>query len=510
MKRGLVKSFLGLGFALTLVALALQSGPPAQAHALLVGSDPPVNARLIEPPERITAQFSEPLSPALSSIQVLDGSGERVDRDDISFNPDNSREMSVGLQAPLPPAFYTVVWETLSSIDGHLLKGSFPFTVLNPDGSEPTGPRLAGFGTGVSGGEPTADVVGTKWVILSASILLVGALAFVTGVVRPATASLGNEWKQMTRDATRRHLAWVAWPAVVMLAAGGGVELLLQARQLGGLGSLDDALDTFWGERWLQRQAVLATVGVALAFSLGLWRAQRPLLSEAALWVALAGGLGYLILLSMISHAGSVPGSFWAVAADFVHLIAAAVWIGMLVQLTLFLVWVHRHLPEESRLPALASHLQGFSILAATALILLLATGTFNAFAEVPTPEAMLDTAYGRVLTAKLALILPLLAVAGVNAIVLRRAGGERRTSGPGSAKASPDEAGRRGGRPGCLRLVDRSSAGPVPHLTTGSGGSGVRADQRRSGCGLRGGAGDRRCGSRHQHRPQYCGHQLL
>ncbi|MFQ5879061.1 MAG: CopD family protein [Dehalococcoidia bacterium] len=412
---------IGLSIILALAALPLRPGSPALAHALLVSSAPPVDARLVDAPGRVTASFSEPLDPDLSSLQVLDGTGQQVDDGVVAVNPENSREMSVGLKESLPPGFYTVVWETLSTVDGHLLKGSFPFTLLNPDGSEPTGPRLAGFGTSaVSGGEPTAEVVSTRWVILTASVLLVGVLGFVVWVAGPAARTLNGEWERRIRKTARVRLAWVAWPAVAVLAIAGGAELVVQARQLGGLELVDKALDTFWGQRWIQRQAVLGAIAVSLGVAAGLWRRQR--FSRAALWLALVGGLGYLLLLSMISHAGSVAGSFWAVASDFVHLVAAAVWVGMLVQLALLFLWSRRNLPDDVRPLALASHLQRFSALAATALILLLATGTFNAFAEVSSPEAMIDTAYGQVLTAKLALILPLLLVTAVNALALRPA----------------------------------------------------------------------------------------
>jgi mono/diheme cytochrome c family protein/uncharacterized membrane protein len=61
-----------------------------------------------------------------------------------------------------------------------------------------------------------------------------------------------------------------------------------------------------------------------------------------------------------------------------------------------------------------------FSLLAGVSVALILATGTFNGLAAVPTAPAMIHTAYGRVLLAKIALVLPLLGVAGLNAFVLK------------------------------------------------------------------------------------------
>jgi len=389
----------------------------AQAHALLVRSDPPVNARLQEPPTAVTGFFSEPLDTRLSSLHVVSGEGERVDAGDTSFGPDPT-QMSAKVSGQLPPGFYTAVWETLSSADGHLLKGSFPFTVLNPDGSEPSGPMFAGE-AGYSGAAPKWDNVTTKWVGLTAAAALVGSLAFVVWVVRPASKDLSEQWKKRAREAARRRLAWLAWPAIGILALVGGAELLVQVRQLGGPSFIGDVLRNDWGTRWIQRQLVLVAIAVAFFIAARLWRAGHDRLSESALWVALASGLGYLVLVAMISHGFSVPGSFWAVAADFAHLAASSVWIGMLAQLALFLVW-SRQLPSKERPAVVASHLQRFSVIAATSVIVLLASGAVNGLTHIPVPEAMFDTAYGRALTVKLGIMAALLVVAGVNAIYLR------------------------------------------------------------------------------------------
>lgn len=389
----------------------------ASAHAILVRSDPPVNARLPDPPKTVTCFFSESLDTRLSSLQVVNGKGDRVDAGSATFGPD-PKQMQVAINTTLPPGFYAVLWQTLSSADGHLLKGSFPFTVLNPDGSEPSGPAFA-TETGYSGAGPRWDSVTTKWLGLIAAAALVGSLAFVVWVVRPASKDLRSPWKKRSREAARRHLARLVWPAIGVLAIVGVAELLIQARQLGGLSYISDVLRNDWGTRWIQRQLLLAAIAVAFFVASRLWRAGQDRISEAALWVAMAGGLGYLLLVAMISHGSSVPGSFWAVAADFVHLVATSVWVGMLAQLALFLVW-SRRVPPAERPAVQASHLQRFSTIAATSVIALLASGAVNGLTQIPTWGALLDTAYGRALAVKLVIIAALLAVAGVNAFYLR------------------------------------------------------------------------------------------
>jgi copper transport protein len=399
-------------------ALTLFSGN-ASAHALLVRSDPVVDARLADPPTVVSAWFSESLDRSLSTMRVLDGAGEQVDDGAVTFSDEDATMMRVGLQEKVPPGFYAVVWETLSSVDGHFIKGSFPFTILNPDGSEPSAPRpkLAGV---TSGGEPTADRAVAKIAGLLGAVGLLGGLAFAVWVVPGAAAQAPRVWRQRVRRADRRHTMWIVWPALGLLAVAGLAEVLVQARQLGGLDLVGKVVgETDWGERWIQRQVILGAVVAAVAVATA-WGSSREALGRAALWAALLGTLGYVLLISLVSHGGAVEGSFWAVASDFVHLAAAAVWVGMLAEIGLLLAWARRGVPDSVRTPVLAAHLQRFSVLATVSVIALLASGAFSALTEIPTPEAMLQTSYGRVLVAKLALIGLLLPVAGLNAVVLR------------------------------------------------------------------------------------------
>lgn len=395
-----------------------QTPGSAEAHAALVRSDPPVNARLSDPPTVVSAFYSESLDSRLSSMQVIDGGGKRVDSGEVMFGPDPT-QMSVAVER-LEPTFYAVRWETLSRVDGHLLKGSIPFTVLNPDGTEPAGPRpSAEVASGFTIASAKPEDVATKWINLLGAVLLVGGLGFALAVAGPASRGLPAPLKEEALSARRRHLAWVVWPGLLLLAITGVAEVLLQAHRLGGLGFLNDALRTDWGEYWLQRQLLLAAMLVSFGV-VQVRSARAGVPGEAALWGTLAGGGLYLLIVAMVSHGASIPGSFWAIAADFSHLLASAVWVGMLVQLALLLVWVRRRASVEERDELLVGHLRRFSPFAATSVVVLLASGTVNALSQLPDVNALVETVYGQVLIIKLSLMIALLVVAGVNAFYLR------------------------------------------------------------------------------------------
>jgi methionine-rich copper-binding protein CopC len=114
--------------ALSVLALAVATLPvPADSHAVLVRSTPAARAVLSHPPDRVRLWFNERLEPAFSSATVWSESGARMDRQDVRVGPDDPNQLSVTLPA-LDPGTYSVRFRVLS-VDGHIVEGSFPFTI---------------------------------------------------------------------------------------------------------------------------------------------------------------------------------------------------------------------------------------------------------------------------------------------------------------------------------------------------------------------------------------------
>ncbi|MBK7456476.1 MAG: copper resistance protein CopC [Anaerolineales bacterium] len=110
----------------------------ALAHALLLRSLPVANSEILQTPTKIEMWFSEPLEADFSSARLLTTSGEEIRIDVAELDPNDPTHLTVLLKQ-LDPGIYTVAWKTLSRTDGHEWYGSFPFTVLNPDGTRPNG-----------------------------------------------------------------------------------------------------------------------------------------------------------------------------------------------------------------------------------------------------------------------------------------------------------------------------------------------------------------------------------
>jgi copper transport protein len=137
--------------------------------------------------------------------------------------------------------------------------------------------------------------------------------------------------------------------------------------------------------------------------------AWRPGLAPSRLHtgVAAALGLGLVITTAAVGHpvAGSWPGL--VVVVTTVHVGGMAIWLGGLAGL---IAGVLR--PGES-FETLGAALPRFSRLAFASVSALVVTGVVQAVREVGSLSALTGTTYGRVLLAKLVLVLVILAAAG-------------------------------------------------------------------------------------------------
>ena len=354
-----------LAFALGAVAFfTREPSTPADAHALLVKADPPVNSQLRDPPEELTLYFSEPLERKFSSVRVIDQDGNRVDQS-VTFDDTDKALMRVQL-SDLKPGYITVNWQTVSAVDGHHITGSYPITILNQNGSVAATPPAAT--SSVAGDQADPVRVVTKAAILIAASLLVGALVFLS-LITPAESSTE------ARAGFERRVLTVLAMAFVALALAGGVDLLFQAVDINT--SVSQVLKTQWGERWWWRHLVLIQPALLIPIMFRSQNARRGLAMGA-----LVGAACYLAIASSTSHGAAGGGAFWATASDFVHLLGACVWIGMLAILALHFFWARQALTGQARYEAQAGALQRFSLIAVVSVTLILFTGVINAIIE--------------------------------------------------------------------------------------------------------------------------------
>lgn len=359
-----------------------------EAHAALESSEPAANGLERSSPEQVVLNFNEPLDTATTAIALVDAAGRELQVGELAYS-NNNRTVAAPL-GNLPPGSYTVFWGNVSRVDGHRISGSFPFTVLNPDGSLTGGASIAGGAAG--GNEPRAK----PGPVVVRFLALLGLTGLGAGTVLLLTVPSG---------AMRATRAILAAGAAVLLAAT-FLEFNSIRETYASAGISDILIDTQAGGYWLPRLGAVLIALVLIRFA-----ADFPRRAAAAI---AASALGYLVTFTATSHAAASPGDGWARLIDITHSVAAIAWMGAVLGLA-FVARLSYHEVAWGR------WLRRFSLLATILVGVLLATGILSAFVQFDSWAKLPDTRYGVALLVKLGLIVLLIAIAGFNANANRR-----------------------------------------------------------------------------------------
>ncbi len=389
------------------VCLALVLPGTSEAHAILLRSDPAKDAVLPVPPTQVHMWFSEALNPAFSTVVVVNGANTRVDIGNALVSPSDSTEMDVTLKSNLPPAVYIVVYRTDSNVDGHILTGSFLFSVARPDGTVPslspgTHPGVNALGGGNLSGQYTGQLDGpTLFNLMMITLVELGAVFWVGAqfwqlfVLQPVTedhADLGTTNKQVQQRFERRF----ALPTLLVLLAANLGVLIGQATSVTG-GNFGSALAA-------GLLASLVTSGHFLR------------------WANVMLGLALFIAITMSGHAAAVSATILTLAlvVDWLHLVAAALWVGGMLYITTAYLPVLRRSPLAERAHALITVLPYYSPWAVAGVVIMAVSGPFSATVHLSSWEQLLSTAYGRALVVKVLLVGALLVTSTIHVLLLR------------------------------------------------------------------------------------------
>ena len=417
--------------AIAALAMVLAAAGTALGHAELVQSSPAADSRLSASPAEVTLTFSEPVElVGDDDVQVFNAKGDDVAAEPAS-NSAQARVVVVPLTPNLPDGTYTVRYSIVSS-DSHVVPGVFVFGV---GAGELGPPYLGGQKAGPSETGPWG--VSSRFLEVLGLGGLIGLLAFRWLVWAPGVRDAGVAGED--RDAVLgwgRDVFWVGFGALAvgaMLAEG--YLLVVQSASVLGTSVLD-ALgnatgisqvlgDTRFGSLVQLRGALLFALFAigAIMFIREYGNAGSPKPPSAT--GSRAGAvLMTLLLLAVLGgiaaqgHASVTSLSTLQVGAQLVHIVAAAVWIAGLALLAIS----YRRLPAVAPAagPALSTRLLArFSRVALVAVALVIITGVIRAIGELDDPAQLWDTAYGRSILYKVALLLPIGALALYNRRVL-------------------------------------------------------------------------------------------
>lgn len=381
--------------ALCFLGLPLLSPGNAWGHAALQTSSPAAGERVEAAPSSIRIDFNEPLSADLSGAELFEKNGNAkipqrpiVDARSIRLTP------LVGLRR----GSYRVEWRAVSTLDGHPVEGSFGFGVRAPP------PKV-----GQSVSEDPLEQNGIAR-ITARAVFYSAVLVFVGGLLVAAL------WHPRRRDSEgipapvpdglTGRAALVAGAIAVVAAA---VVLLLDTANAGG----DLRFSTFVAyaiDNVSGRSRLIATVLLALAL-LATWRRR---LGAAVFSATAATGA-----IALSGHANSADPRAVSLITDWMHLVAASIWIGGMTHMALLVRREARRADGHGLSPLLPA-IDRFGDLAVPAFLATIVTGLYNMAIELGGIAALWKTDYGVVLAVKIVLVIALLLMSVVHSRMLR------------------------------------------------------------------------------------------
>jgi copper transport protein len=394
MIRGALRSVVAVAVPAVVLVAA-----PSWGHATLESSDPATGAVLRAAPHAVTLRFDEAVSALPGALQVYGPDGTRVDDGAIVRPGGEGAQVSTGVTGT-QRGTYLVSWRVVSA-DSHPVSGAFTFSVGRPTAA----PSVRTERT-----DPTvATVLGAfRWLGYAGSALGLGGLAF-----------LSICWPEGWAASRARRLIWCGLVASVVAAVAGLLvkgpyDAALGLASIGRGDLLREVLGSTYGRSMVARLVLLAVLSGLL-----LVRARVP----ARLWVALAGVVGVALLptFALTGHAVSDHPRWLAVVVDSAHVGGMSVWLGGLVCMFAFVLRADRASDAAGRA------VRRFSSVALVSVVVLLGTGTYQAWRQVGSWAALPHTTYGRELLVKLSLVAVVLGVAGLSRLWVRSGNGELR-----------------------------------------------------------------------------------
>jgi copper transport protein len=276
------------GAILMVLCIMAHLAPPASpvaAHAFLESSDPVANAVLPTAPQSITLTFTEPLETSYSRAELFDETGALVSGTTTTIGPE-PRSITVEMPPGLGNGTYSLLWRTLSTVDGHTAQGYLPFTIGTDADVRIVVPPAVETSSGTL---PEWALSVARWLALLSMAAVAAVWPVWLFVIRPA---ISPAW-QLGPKLTRRVRAYAIGAFTFSLLAN-LVALVVQAAAISGPADLLNGLtttigDTRYGTWWLVRVGVLLVFAAVLLGAAWWWPWRRrpatvlALLASAAL-----------------------------------------------------------------------------------------------------------------------------------------------------------------------------------------------------------------------------------
>lgn len=391
--------------------------PHAYAHAFVIGSDPSPSQSLPKGSSQVTVHLSDPVDIRYSSVKVVDSTGKQIDKKDTHYVNGDHTSLSVSLPAGLKDGVYTVSTKMLDETDGHVTEDAFVFGVGHaavPSGTPTTSGSLSSL---LYIPEAVA-----RFPTLVGQVIIVGGAFATLWLWKPVSKMhlFEDAISEVRKKIDRRIAVLMVIGGAILVASDFGM-IYAEANALGvGIG---DAIATKFGAVWTFR---LATSFVLLGLSVILLRSNRQKkagMQKPIIYGLLGVGLIALFTTTLIGHGASLNPPETPMLMDFIHNIAASLWIGGIIYLAFVLVPIIKQSQATDYIKAslLSLFIPRFSTIPIIILGVIVITGPFLLYLIEPDLALTLSSLYGEALIAKLVLAAIMIGIGGYNQSIIHR-----------------------------------------------------------------------------------------
>jgi copper transport protein len=383
------------------VASVCLPASPAFAHAGLESSIPAPSSVLTESPPDIVLDFDEPVEAGLSSIEVYDSNAAAIEVGEAVASAGDDSVVIASIP-DLDDGVYAVVWR-VASVDGHIVTGSFSFSIGVGGGAAADDllDQLAGHAGVDRAVRRTADVA--RFAVYVGLILLLGVGVFAM-MAPPGIAFTGARLRLMTAG-------WIA------LLFGGAIGFGAYAATAVN-GSVGDMFSpSAWARVDGTSTGQWSLVRLAAAVLLGALVVRRA--SNRAHWwrmAAVVAGVAAIVSLPASGHpSAATPRALW-VPIGAVHLGAIVIWMGGLALFSLGGRW---WMSDPNGDPLV----RRFSRVATVVVPIVVGTGALQTIELAGGIDELTSTTWGRSLLVKLSIVSVVIAMGAVSRWMVHNAG---------------------------------------------------------------------------------------
>jgi len=388
---------------------------PVYAHPIIVDSDPNQFQTIKEPPNRVVIIFSEPIELDYSKISVINANGKEV-KVGNQFNLDGDKStIGTMLQSDLSDGTYIVSSKVLSAVDGHVVDSSFTFNIGEENNFSAKEETKKGILDLLSINDSFARLPG-----YFGQILFFGIIFLNLFIWKPFSriANISLEFMKRFRIDIENKSVKLAIISLLLVLLSSILMIVVQSHVLNA--NILDILMTKFGNIMIIR-LILVSILLSLLIIIFIKTSKNNsdlMIKNKLTFIFILFGLLLFLSNSFISHA-SATNKIIAVGLDFFHQIAASIWIGGILFLTIVIVPQIKKIPQNLEKSVLTAVLiSRYSAVVIIVLGSICITGPILLWFIENNLSYISSSLYGIILSLKILLALVMIALGGYHSFV--------------------------------------------------------------------------------------------